>query len=207
MRMQRFAVTASIALAVALLGAPSAGAAGWMVGGSELSGSEALATTAKVTENYKLTSAGVTVECSGNTVNSTSPELLSPDKASASSIIFTHCEPLGGECTIPRSELGTVPIELEATLEGSKEVRAVIKPKTGKIFASIQYEGSKCALAGVKTIKGKATAIKPTEQQERTLQESVLDTGSGELEIGNVEATLKGKALHKLASSKTWSFL
>jgi hypothetical protein len=203
------AVLAFSALASA---SASAATAGWMVGGTQLTTTAALATTAQVDESGTLTvpSSKVTIECKGNTLNGLAPQIESAgtdNKGSASSLEFTGCKSTTSTCTIASEKIGTVPINAEATLEGTLGVKVIFTPKTTKVFTTIEYIGSECSLAGIKPVKGKATVKAPTGQDENTLQLIEAATGAGELEVGSSEAQLKGSALLKLASGLPWSFL
>jgi prolyl oligopeptidase PreP (S9A serine peptidase family) len=200
------AVVAFSALASA---SASAATAGWMVGGTLLSGSEALATTAAVDENGKLLASGITIECKGSTLNGVAPEIKSPNTGSATSLIFTQCQSKTESCTITPEELKTVPLNVEATLEGALAVVATFTPKTKTTFATIEYKGEDCALEGLDAVTGKAKVLAPTGQDERTLQliNAITTEASGELKDGSSPATLTGSALLKLASGKPWSFL
>jgi len=196
-------------LALGAVASTSASAAtpGWMVSGTTLSGSEALATTAAVDENAQLTASGVTIECTGKNLNGLSPKIEAGSMGSVTSLIFTGCKALGTTCTIESTEIGTVPVLAEATLEGSLGVKVVFSPQSGTIFATIKYLGASCALLGLKPVTGKASVSAPTGQDEQVLQQIVANTASGELQVGSASATLKGKALLKLATSSPWSYL
>lgn len=188
----------------------SAATAGWMVGGTMLSGSTALATTAKVVETGTLTavsSEDVTIECKSSVLTGEEPKIEAGTKGSAKSLIFKECASTNANCTIGSPTIGTAPINAEATLEGTLGVKVTFTPKTTKVFTTIDYIGSSCALAGVKPVKGKASVKAPTGQDENTLQLIEADTGAGELEVGTSEAILKGSAQLKLAAGGLWSFL
>jgi hypothetical protein len=187
----------------------SAATAGWMVGGTQLTTTAALATTAKVDQKgtLEVPSAEVTIKCEGSTLNGVAPQIGPGNMGSATSLVFTVCESTTSTCTIGSPTIGTVPILAEATLEGALGVKVIFTPKTTKVFTTIDYIGEKCALEGVKPVKGKATVKAPTGQDENTLQLIEAATTSGELEVGSSEAILKGSALLKLASGQPWSFL
>ncbi|HUN77872.1 MAG TPA: hypothetical protein VMU32_03030 [Solirubrobacteraceae bacterium] len=190
------------------LNVSSASAAGWMVGGSELSGSEAVATTAAAMENAKGEASGVTVECAGATTNAVSPKLEAPNKASASSIVFTGCESKTAGCKTAKTEIGTVPVTVEATLEGATKVRAVGRPVTGKIFTTIKYEGAECALAGVKPVTGQVTATSSADEEVlESLVLILITEASGELKEGSSSAYLHIHVLVRLASGRAWNYL
>jgi len=189
----------------------SAATAGWMVNGTLLSGSTPLATTAKVDQSgfLKSSAANVELECSGTTLNGVAPEITSPSKGSASSLIFTSCIALSPNCTIGSSEIKTVPLLAEVTLEGVLAVIATFKPETKSVFATFLFNGEKCAAEGLNAVTGTAKVLAPTGQDERTLQQinAIATEVSNELKVGSSAAELKGSALLKLASSLEWSFL
>jgi hypothetical protein len=190
----------------------SASAAGWMVNGTELKGSAALANTAAVDKNSKLTAAEVTIECTGKTLNGAGPEIKAGNTGHAKSLEFTGCKSTTETCKLGGGNatgiIGTLPVNAEATLSGALGVVAKFTPET-KLFATIDYEGSKCALAGVQAIKGKVTVTAPTGQDERTAQEIVANVteASDELQVGSSAAEFTGSALLELSKGEKWSLL
>jgi hypothetical protein len=199
------------ALAVSVVGASvaSAATAGWMVGGTNLTGSTALATTAAVDKEGRLKFSGTTVACSGKTLNGVTPLIESTNKGSVASLGFTGCATLAGEkCELVGTTINTLPIKVEATLDGTAAVNATFTPKTGTVFTTLLFTGATCAIGNeVQGVTGKATVLAPTGQSERTLQQINVTTAGTELFVGESTATLEGSALLKLASGKTWSFL
>jgi len=197
------------ALALSAVASASASAAGWMVNGAEITKAEALATTAKVTKNGELTASGVTIECNGSTLDGTTPQIEDTNKGSAGSLIFLGCKSITANCSISKTEIGTVPIIVEATLEGATGVSASFTPKTGTIFTTIKYEGAECALLGVKPVTGKAKVTDSKGKEESVTQEIVANVteASKELKVGSSGASLKGAAQLKLANSEPWSLL
>ncbi|HUN77895.1 MAG TPA: hypothetical protein VMU32_03145 [Solirubrobacteraceae bacterium] len=193
--------------AAILLAAPATASASWVIEGEELTGSAALATTAKVTEPASLTASGVTVECDGSTLNGVSPDISAPNKLAASSLIFKECQSVTSSCTIAKAEIGTVPVVAELTEQTAPEDIIAFTPKTGTIFATIKYQGEECALLGVKPVKGKMRAMLPTGEEEEGEQELIADTGSAELEVGSASAIFKGKARFALASAEEFALL
>jgi hypothetical protein len=203
------AFIAVLAFGALASGSASAATAGWMVNGTNLSGSAALATTATVHERFLLSALGLNIECSGN-LNAVRSEIKSPNKGFAQELAFTMCSTTNVNCEVPSSIL-TVPILAEATLD-SANVLAInykLKPETGTVLVTVSFKGEKCALSGSEPITGKVTALLPTGQDERTAQSLVVNVtaGSGELFIASAAATLKGSALLKLQSGAPWSFL
>jgi hypothetical protein len=187
----------------------SAVTAGWMVNGTMLIGSKAVATTAAVDEFIKIKAAGVTIECKGSTINGVAPELKSPNRGGAASLEFTACKSITANCEISSEKISTRTILLEATLEGALAIKVSLVPETKNGFATIEYDGALCALQGVQPLSGKWTMLAPTGQDERTLQllNLVTTEASGELKVGSSAAELKGSALWRLASGESWSFL
>jgi hypothetical protein len=186
----------------------SAVTAGWMVNGTMLSGSAALATTARVDEKGVLTGAGFKIICEGKTLSGIAPEISAPNTGMAQSLEFTEC---AGEepCTLASTTIKTFPIGVEATLEGALAVVATFKPLTGTVFSTIKFEGTECGLAGETPIKGTVKVLAPTGQDERTLQliTSIATEASKELLVGSGAASLKGSILLQLANHQLWSFL
>jgi hypothetical protein len=186
----------------------SAATAGWMVNGALLSGTQALATTAAVDKKGVINGGGLNIECEGSVLKGTNPEIISTNKGKAKALTFTVCKTTNANCTVP-AEIGTVPIEAEATLEGALGVQAVFKPQTGTTFATVKFSGELCAVAGIKAITGDANTSAPTGQDERTLQllEINVTTAQNLLFIASNAASMTGSALLKLASGAPWSFL
>jgi hypothetical protein len=202
---------AVVAFSALVSASASAATAGWMVGGTLLNGTRALATTAAVDEAgvLKSSAADVEIKCKANTLNGIAPEIQSPNTGQATSLEFTECEALTANCTIGSSTIGTVPISVEATLEGALAVVATFKPKTKATFATFEFTGSNCATAGINGVTGTVKVLAPTGQDERTLQliNSIATEASGELKILSSPASLLGSILLKLASGEPWSFL
>jgi hypothetical protein len=210
-----FATTFFIAaLALTALAASAfATTPGWMVNGTMLSGSQALATTAAVDSPGILTVTGVvTITCTGSTLNGVSPQIQSPSSGSASSLVFTGCGTGGGNCSLSGQNAGgtiaTLPVTAEATLGVSPTVQATFKP-TGSQFATFAFTGSKCSLSGTNPVKGEILTEAPTGRTEQTLQliSAITTAASGKLKIGADAASLTASALLKLANSQTWSYL
>jgi flagellar capping protein FliD len=214
--MSKAKMVTSTLIAVAVLSAlisasASAATAGWMVNGTLLNGTAALATTAFVDEAGVLKSAEakIEIECSANTLNGIAPEIKSPNTGSAASLEFTGCKALTPNCALGSSTIGTVPISVEATLEGTLAVVATFKPKTKATFATFEFTGTNCAVLGLNAVTGTAKVLAPTGQDERTLQliNSIATEASGELKVASSPASLLGSILIKLASGAPWSFL
>lgn len=200
----------------AIASASASAASSWMVNGTELSGSQALATTARVTKVAKLTFSSVTVECSGN-LEGVAPQIEGVNMGQAEHLTFTECKATGGNCSLAKSmkeKVSTLPLLAEATLDEKPEentlgVLILFKPKTGTLFATIGFEGSKCSAEEVSPVKGTVKVLAPEGRDEKTLQtiEAKAASASGELKVGSSAAELSGAAELKLANSETWSLL
>jgi hypothetical protein len=194
-------------LAVSACTLTSIASANWMVNGTNLVGTQALATTAAVDGNAVLTAAGVTTICTGKTVELTSPQIEAPDKDSASNITFTGCS-ASPPCTGPLT-ITTNPVSSVAVLGTGNTINIIFLPKTKTVLATIKFNGAECALMGTQPVTGKATFTGPTGKTESVLQEiqaNVLQS-SGELKVGSSAAELKGAILLQLSSGAKWSFL
>lgn len=203
-------LTVVLALGVAAISATSAVAAtaSWMVAGTNLTGSAPIATATKTDENFvlKAGSTGIVITCEVLEVES--GKITAPNKDSASSLVFKKCKG-STVCPIANETIRTKPILSEATLEGTLAANITFTPETGTVFTEVTFEGAECGLSGIQPITGKAKALSPTGQDERTLQllTPTVTEASGELKVGSSAASLKGSALLELESHKTWSFL
>lgn len=184
-------------------------AAGWMVNGTNLTGTKALATTAAVDKVSTLTAGGVTVTCSGSTLNSVSPVINgATEMGNASSLEFTSCAG-NTVCLLGGSTIKTLPVLLDLTLDGALAVKGrFLATNSSKLLATLKFEGVECALAGTQGVTGSATVLAPTGQDERTLQQlNATSEESGSLKLGPSAATLTGSILVRLASGEPFSFL
>jgi len=208
---------AVLALSVLASSTASAATAGWLVGGTLLTGTQtaALATTAAVDEVGILTfgtgTGEVAITCSSSTLGGESPQIEASNKGSAKSLIFKECKSTSaGECKLTSgTQIGTLPITTEVTLDGALAVQGTFAPKTGKTFATIKLEGTECAETGSIPIKGTAPWLAPTGQDERTLQLLSVNITKAQnfLQVGSAAASLKGSILLALVSLKGWSFM
>jgi hypothetical protein len=200
-------LTVGVTLVALTSTAASGATAGWMVNGTLLNGSAALATTAASEETLTLNGAGLNIECKGP-VDALKPEIKSVNRGAAASYTFTVCDTKNGGCEVP-SEMSTGPVLAEATLEGALAVKLVAKPESGTVFTTVKFFGEKCAVAGNKPVSGKGTSTGPRSQDEGTagLVSINITEGGGELFIASSAVSLKGSGLVKLQSSQAWSFL
>ncbi len=208
--MSRPRTSAAIFVAVvalcAAMQAPAA-TAGWMVNGTEFTGTKALARTAKVVEAFKFEVVGATVVCASSTFDTAQAEIIAPNHGAAASIELHECKPEGKECAITNSTIASVPVVAEATLEGTKGSVTVITPKTKATFATAFFEGETCALHGTVGVTGKATVKFANGQIESTQQLGVLATTKGEMKVGSSEVVGTGEFTRRLAGGERWSFL
>ncbi|HVR05054.1 MAG TPA: hypothetical protein VMS02_03360 [Solirubrobacteraceae bacterium] len=191
-----------------LIWAPaSAAGAGWRVNGTTLTGSEALSWYAQVDAQNVLKGAGVTITCSGASVNSEHLQIEASNKGSTTQLEFTGCSTTA-PCAVG-AKIATKPLTLEATLEGTLAVVATLAPKTGTLITTLEFAGTECSLAGTQPVSGHAKLLAPTGQDERTVQlvNEITTEASGELKIGSAAASLSGSELFTLTSCKGWSFL
>jgi len=198
-------IVVAAALAVLALTAPASAFADWFVAEEELSGTAALATTAKVDKENVFKGGGVTVSCSGNALNSAAPVISAPNEMTASGIAFTGCK-ASTPCSLAKSEIKTESVVAELTSEGVVAASATFKPKTGSLFTKLKFEGSECAFEGEQSLSGRATALLPTGEEEEASQALSWDTveSAKELKIGSSSASLEGSSLLRLASGKQW---
>jgi hypothetical protein len=180
-----------------------------MVGGTNLTTTAALATTAAVDKEARLSFSGTTIACSGRTLNGVGPMIQSSNKGSASGLGFTGCASLAGEkCQLVGTTINTLAVSVEATLDGPLAVSATFTPKTGTLFTTLLFNGMTCAIAEeVQGVTGHVAVLAPTGQDERAAQQINVATAGTELFVGEESWTLEGSALLKLASGLPWSFL
>jgi hypothetical protein len=185
----------------------SAVTAGWMVKGAALTGTKALASTAAVDENWLLKSAGVTISCNGSTVNGIGPEIQAPHGGMTTKIELNGCS-ANENCAVTQT-IGTTPLAIEFTLDGTSAALATFLPKTKTSLATIEMKGEQCAVLGVQNVTGKVHALLPTGQEEGTLQRVKVNVpeSSGEVKVGSSAGEIKGSALPQLATHEPWSFL
>jgi hypothetical protein len=123
-----------------------------MVNGTALSGSKALAGTAAVDEIWNLKAAGVTVQCAGAVTNSVSAEIDSPTGGAVGKLEFKECSS-NENCTVTKT-IGSLPLIIDTTLDGTLATTTTFLPKTKTTFTTFKFEGEKCALLGVQPVTG-----------------------------------------------------
>lgn len=181
----------------------------WMVGGTTLSGSAALSTSAHVDEGLRVEvpAASITVECADTSVTATSPEIIAPNMGAAQSVELSECKTVASKCVLSSPKVKFLPVTAEATLDGTLAIKEIIKPKTKTTFTTVKLEGETCGFAGTQAVTGQSTFLAPTGQDERTLQLFSSKPTKGELKAGGDEAILKVASLVGLVSGSSWSFL
>jgi hypothetical protein len=199
--------------------AVNSASAEWLIGGTALTGTAALLSTALVDEKTKLlvpSLEDLTLECVGETLDGENPTLIAPDKGFASKLTFLGCstvKPASG-CAIEAQPVGisTVPILALAALKTGEEDKVTFTPETKKIFTEIPFSSTNtCAFNGLEAVTGSVTVGAPTGTLE-LLNQAIVGLGSFEnnsLEIGgtNKAYLVGGKALLRLASDSKWSFM
>jgi hypothetical protein len=218
--MSKVKVAAMVLFAVFAMSAIAASSASaeWLIGGTALTGTAALATTALVDEKTKLLVPAVedlTIECAGETLDGENPTLIAPDKGFATSLKFLGCssvKPASG-CAIESqpTAIPTTAILALAALKTGEEDKVTFTPETGKVFAEIAFStANTCAFNGVEGVHGSVTVGAPTGTLE-LLNQAIVGLGSFEnnsLEVASSKAYLVGgKALLRLASDSKWSFM
>lgn len=187
----------------------SASTAGWMVNGTQLTGTAAVATTGSVDEIIKMSGFGVELSCSGKNIQMLNPKITAPNAGSASSLTFTGCTALTTNCTLSSTSLSTLPLSMEVTLEGALGATGKVQPTTGTLIATFKFEGEKCGVAGTKAVTGNAVVSFSGGQSEHVLQPGAANTAASELslKLGSAALKISGAALLQLASRLPWSFL
>ncbi|HSZ12914.1 MAG TPA: hypothetical protein VK790_02645 [Solirubrobacteraceae bacterium] len=199
------AFAAMLVLSALVATAASAAEAGWMVNKAQLSGSSALAATAKITPGSLTAANGLNIRCNGEILEG-SGEITSPTKSSGQ-VTFQKCKSENENCTLSSEKIGTLPLLVtEITLEGTLAVKGRIEGET-KAFATFKYEGASCALAGVNLVRGKVEFLLAQGQDEGTSQEILITALPGELLLGSSEAKIHFTTLLSLKSGQSWSFL
>ncbi len=205
------ACAVALAFSVAVAASAQAATAGWMVGGSLLSGTKQLASTASVEKSLVFELKGIfRIECKGSVFKGNGAELVAPNKIKANSLEFTECNGATEEaCKLNDETVSTNPVTVETTLDGTLAVKATLKPQTKSIIATVDFVGEKCVVKGEEAITGSVAVLSPTAQDERTTQQSFSTTteASGELKAGSSSALVTTTATTRLASGQAWSFL
>jgi len=204
--------SAIAAVLVGVLGtgaSASAATAGWMVNGTQLTSTAAVASTSSVDEVMKLSGGGIEVECTGKTVQMLNPTITAANRGNTSSLILGGCAAKTTNCDLSVTSIRTLPLTMEVTLEGALNTEGKITPTTGTELATFKFEGEKCAVAGTKPVTGSAVVSFPRGQVEFALHPGEVNITATELtlKLASSAAKISGAALVRLASSTPWSFL
>jgi hypothetical protein len=212
-------------LALAAMGAASASAAQWYVGGKALTGSEKLATTIKAEENtvlsfyYNASEKTPYLQVTCTSLNGTKLEAITAPATLKGAFGLGGCKvtkPTEKSCELENGEsLWTDPLEAKLALgaispEDAAEFSAV---NARKQWMEVNLREDGCAsLIGIAPgneweIRGKLTVKVPTGQQESTEQELVFEHAEGLYSFNTGQpVSITGKLKLKLASGKAWSF-
>jgi hypothetical protein len=211
---------AAILVVVGALSAVAATSASaeWLVGGTTLVGSAALATQALVDENstFLVPALGLSIVCSGHFLDGLRPQITAPDKAYAAGLTFLGCNttvPATG-CALPEANqpINTTAVLALAALGPGESVRVKFAPETKTTFLTLSFsEANTCAFNGDEPVTGLFIAGAPTGQLE-LLAQALTGLGSSEgnnsLQIAGDKAFIDGgRYLLRLASDSKWSFM
>jgi hypothetical protein len=189
------------------VGAASASAAEWWVGGSLLTGKAELSAKTHVTKHFTIRSTKLSVECSEVKVKG--GFIGQHNENSIESLIFEGCS-VPGEPGCEVSPVDTEPLVFP--LEGEKgSIRLNFIPTTGTKFGvvTIKTKGT-CGMTGsFKLTSGAKKGMicnYPGVETEHVEHELVFNESSGsEIEINGEKAMFNGEVFFKLASGKEWS--
>src|SRR5262249_54846256 len=143
---------------------------GWMVGGTTLTSTRAVASTAAVDERFEFTVAGIADSC--RTFHAIDPKINGVTLMSdVASLVFGECEIQAGRgsppCSLPTKTIGTLPLLIDNTLDGAAAIKGRILPaNSSKVFVTIKYDGAECPLSGLYPVDGAWTVLVPMGQNE-----------------------------------------
>ncbi len=198
------------AMAIGAVASASASAsAGWMVNGTQLSGSAAIMRAELVNGSaITLSSSVVSISCEAPTIEAEASSITSPSAGQASSVTFNECSSTTEHCELAETSVTTSPLQTsEVVLEGSSGVRGLFIPQTKTTFATVKFNGELCAVAGTQPITGKVDWLAPKGQEERTAQLLLVLALAGQLKIGSSEAHLQFSYLQYVEGNKAWRYL
>ena len=163
---------AAVSVAVVVLCAvatSSASASQWWLAGSPLTGSTALAKTVKVEEGISLTMLGgsAKITCSSATLYEEGKEslaIVAPGTLNMGMVLGGCAESAPANCSVEKT-IGTEPLVATATTGAFPEDKIALKAQDG-IFATLDFRGASCTLAGEKPFTGTFTLLLPTGQEE-----------------------------------------
>lgn len=198
----------SLAAIASIASQASAVTAGWVVNGTTLTGTAALATGILVDKTYELgvAEAGVTIVCQGKTANSVAPTINgATEMLNEASLELTECSGQG-LCSLATKSFRTTPSLYDLTLDGVLAAKGRILA-ISKDLATLKFEGSECGIAGVQPLTGSSTFLLPEGQDERTL---VLFTATneepGSLKLGKASAIVSYSYLYHTPNGVPFSF-
>lgn len=198
--------------AVAALGccvaASAADAAGWMVGGTQLSGTAKIAPTDAASYS-EVSIPGATVRCEATSVEVVGGTIGPPASLELPSVTFKGCKTTTTACQLVGNEIEVGPlVGAEITLEGALAIRGKLSAKPTLPFMEFEFEGEDCALSGsVIRLKGGVDFLAPEAQDERTSQLILWFSLSHQLTVGSSEASFHFHGSLLLDSGNPWSFL
>lgn len=180
--------------------ASTASAGEWQIEGETFTTGEtrALLPTALVlaTGRLNVPSLNTEVVCKGEKLDLNNGKIIYPDGILVQSVVFHECSTENtGECSLGSTLISTVPIHGLVHLEGILHVLILLLPQTKTTFATIAFEGAKCALAGTQPVTEKAGGfhLLIDHGQVFKLLHLVLPiTLAGGLKVGLNEAELTG---------------
>jgi hypothetical protein len=202
---------AAIATVLILSGAAAprpaaATTAGWMVGGTLLSTTKALSTSAVGGSEFELEVGSIRMTCGGS-MNLTLPELVAPNRIVFKGGTITDCNRTS-ICRPDEDKINIGSLLGETTLDGSLGARVVFKEEKGgaRPIFSWKWVGESCVFSGNAEIGGQITALLSTGQTEKESQWLSWTTTAASEEL-KPATTVRGSELLKLASGQPWSFL
>ncbi len=205
-RARGFAMAFSAVVAFSAIVAGSA-QAGWLVLGSLLVGSAAIASSTITDKPDVLTFSGVEIECS--TLGVSGGYIVETSTAAAKSIEFSGCKVVKPTtCTLKGTTIGTLPLEGIVTLDGLLGAKGKAKPVNANgLFATFELTGTSCSASGKNAVTGSVALLGPQGPGESLWQlDNMFIETSGELEVGSAAATISGSALGRLENDMPWTF-
>jgi len=202
-------------VALALVGASSASAHGWVINGTELTTTAALAHTAAVDTPYNLRapSLGLRITCTGKEASITKGELLGSAKiAQGESFSMEGCSEISpAACKLSSTTISSNAFLWLLSLVASiLPLRILLHAPSGKVLSMLTFEGAECAVEGSLPITGIAVRALQESTNEQVLQplEGLGTTENNSLEIAKSKLYIEGgRTLLKLASGLKWTFL
>jgi hypothetical protein len=201
---------AGLAVMAASAVASSSALAEWLVNGTVLTGSAAIASLPLIDSSpiLHLPQAGIAILC--ESLHLFGGRILPPDLIYIEKIVFLHCHTIAPTPT--KCQLNPTEATIESTaLLGLATLTRILngKPESGKQFTSIPFSEEFCAIPGVTPVKGEVT-LGATDANTDKAEHLVTGLGSVEnnsLEVGSGnKGFLLGAILVGLAGNPTWAF-